>query len=272
LPAFICETCGCQFTPADEPPRLCRICTDERQYVPEGGQRWTTLDRLQRQHANCYRQYEPGLIGIGSVPKLAIGQRALLLRGEGGNILWDCITLIDPATIEIVRALGGVSAIAISHPHYYSAMVEWSHAFDAPILLHAADREWIVRPDPAIELWDGDSRPLSEGITLVRCGGHFAGGTVLHWAAGAQGRGALLSGDIVQAIPDRAFVSFMRSYPNLLPLPAAAVEEIGARLEPFAFDVIYGAFFDRPVVHGGKDALRRSVARYVAAVSGEGQR
>ena len=47
---------------------------------------------------------------------------------------------------------------------------------------------------------------------------------MLHWAGGADGRGALLSGDIVQVVPDRRYVSFMYSYPNLIPLPAAAVE------------------------------------------------
>ena len=134
-----------------------------------------------------------------------------------------------------MKGLGGVAAIAISHPHYYSTMVEWSRAFGGvPIHLHAADRQWIMRPDPSISLWDGDTLPLASGVTLMRCGGHFAGGTVLHWAAGGEGRGALLSGDIVQLIPDRTHVSFMRSYPNIIPLSAPAVARIGAMLEPFA--------------------------------------
>ena len=111
-------------------------------------------------------------------------------------------------------------------------MVEWAHAFDAPIHLHASDREWVMRPDPSIKFWHGDTLALARGVTLIRCGGHFAGGTVLHWAQGAGGRGALLSGDIVQVIPDRKFVTFMRSYPNMIPLSAPAVERIGAMLEP----------------------------------------
>lgn len=271
MPAFLCETCGSQFTPSDEPPPACPICQDERQFVPPGGQKWTTLDALMRRHFNCYRRHEPGVIGIGTEPKFSIGQRALLLRTPDGNILWDCIPFIDPATIEIVQGLGGLAAIAISHPHYYSTMVEWSHAFGGvPIHLHAADRQWIMRPDPVIKLWDGDTLPLADGVTLIRCGGHFAGGTVLHWASGGEGRGALLSGDIVQLIPDRNYVSFMRSYPNIIPLSAPAVERIGAMLEPFAFDVIYGAFFDRVIPRGGKDAVRRSVERYVAVITGDG--
>jgi glyoxylase-like metal-dependent hydrolase (beta-lactamase superfamily II) len=104
--------------------------------------------------------------------------------------------------VEIVKGLGGLSAIAISHPHYYGTMVEWGRAFGGvPVHLHAADRQWIMRPDPVITLWEGDTLPLASGVTLVRCGGHFAGGTVLHWAAGGEGRGALLSGDVVQVIP-----------------------------------------------------------------------
>ena len=271
MPAFICETCGSQFTPSQAPPPSCPICGDERQYVRPGGQTWTTLDELARAHFNCYQQHEPGLIGVGTVPEFAIGQRALILRAPGGNILWDCISFIDAATIELVKGLGGLSAIAISHPHYYSSMVEWSRAFGGiPIHLHAADREWIMRSDPAIKLWDGNTLPIAEGITLIRCGGHFAGGTVLHWAAGAGGRGVLLSGDIVQLIPDRKHVSFMRSYPNLIPLSAPAVARIGAILEPFAFDVIYGAWFDRVIPRGGKDAVERSIARYIAMIQGDG--
>jgi hypothetical protein len=271
MPAFICATCGSQFTPSQAPPPSCPICEDERQYVPPGGQKWTTLDELAPRHFNCYQQYEPGLIGVGTVPEFAIGQRALILRAADGNVLWDCISFIDAATIELVKGLGGLAAIAISHPHYYSSMVEWSRAFGGiPIYLPAADRQWIMRPDPVIKLWEGDTLQLAPGITLIRCGGHFAGGTVLHWAGGGQGRGALLSGDIVQLIPDRRHVSFMRSYPNLIPLSAPAVARIGAILEPFSFDVIYGAWFDRVIPRGGKDAVKRSVARYIAMVEGDG--
>ncbi len=110
-----------------------------------------------------------------------------------------------------MRDRGGLAAIAISHPHYYTMMVEWSHAFGAPVRLHAADRAWVMRPDAAIEFWDGEQHELMAGVTLLRLGGHFAGGTVLHWAGGDGGRGALLSGDIVQVVADRRWVSFMRS-------------------------------------------------------------
>src|SRR5215468_9189183 len=241
MPAFICETCGSQFTPSDAPPRSCPICEDERQFVPPGGQKWTTLEALARRHFNCYQQHESGLIGVGTVPKFSIGQRALILRASEGNILWDCIPFIDAATVEIVKGLGGLAGIAISHPHYYATMVEWSRAFGGvPIHLHAADRAWIMRPDPAIKLWEGDTLALLPGVTLVRCGGHFPGGTVLHWAEGAGGRGVLCAGDIAAVAPDRKSVSFMKSYPNFIPLGAGEVEAIAAALAPLSLDTIYG--------------------------------
>jgi len=183
--------------------------------------------------------------------------------------LWDCITLIDEATISEVKALGGISAIAISHPHYYSSMIEWSRAFDAPVYLHAADREWVMRPDPAVHFWEGETLPIGDGLTLIRCGGHFPGGTVLHWPGGAEGRGALLTGDIINVVQDRRYVSFMYSFPNLIPLPAAAVRRVVAAVEPFAFDRIYSAWWDKVTLSDAKAAVRRSADRYIAAIEGE---
>jgi hypothetical protein len=270
MPAYICTTCGTQFTPSESAPPRCPICDEDRQYVPPSGQSWTTLEALARSHCNGFRQHEKDLIGIGTMPAFAIGQRALLLHTERGNVLWDCISLLDEATITIVKALGGLIGIAISHPHYYASMVEWAHVFDVPIHLHAGDRQWVMRSDPAIKFWDGDTLRLASGVTLIRCGGHFAGGTVLHWAAGAGGRGALLSGDIVQVLPNRNFVSFMRSYPNSFPLSAPAVERIGSLLKPYPFDIIYGAWFDRVVPKNGKAIVEGCVARYVAAIRGDG--
>ena len=269
---YICNTCGSQFSESAEPPAACPICEDERQYVPAGGQAWTTHDSLKRRFTNTFRQHEPNLIGIGSVPAFGIGQRALLIRTSHGNVLWDCTSLVDEATIEIVNALGGLTAIAISHPHYYGAMVEWSHAFgNAPIHLPAADRQWIMRRDPVISLWEGDTYQITPDIALIRCGGHFAGGSVLHWSKGAESRGCLLTGDVIMVTSDRKSVSFMRSYPNLIPLSAPAIRRIEAMTEPFAYDAVYGPFFDRVIPNGGKEAVRRCAARYLAAIEGDGR-
>jgi glyoxylase-like metal-dependent hydrolase (beta-lactamase superfamily II) len=259
---FVCVTCGVQFAASDDPPPSCPVCEDERQYVPESGQEWTTLEALREDHANRI-DAEGELTGIGTEPRFAIGQRALLVPWGERQLLWDCVTLLDDDTAAEVERRGGLAAIAISHPHYYSAMVEWGRRFGCPVHLHADDAEWIMRPDPFVELWEGERKDLGDGLTLIRCGGHFAGGTVLHRA---DGRGALLSGDIVQVIPDRRHVGFMYSYPNLIPLPAAAVEGIRAALAPFAFETIYGAWWGT-VIPDGKAAVERSAARYVRAVS-----
>jgi glyoxylase-like metal-dependent hydrolase (beta-lactamase superfamily II) len=269
--SYICAACAAQFAESNEPPASCPICLDERQFVPPAGQSWLTMEQIKKKHANQYRQHEPGLIGIGTVPQFSIGQRALLVKTPEGNILWDCITLLDEATIDIITGLGGISGIAVSHPHYYSTMAEWSRAFGGvPIYIHAADRQWVTCPSEAIEFWDGDTKQIASGLTLIRCGGHFAGGTVAHWKNGGKGKGALCTGDIVMVIPDRGHVSFMRSYPNLIPLSGPSVERLGRLLEPYDYDVIYGAFFDRSILKGAKQALQRSVKRYVNVVTGDG--
>ena len=262
---FICVACGTQFPEADSPPASCPICTDPRQYIPEGGQRWTTSAELAEDHANQIRD-EGDLVGIGTEPWFAIGQRALLVPFGDSNLLWDCISLLDEATAEDVERRGGLAGIAISHPHYYSSMVEWAHRFDCPIHLHAADAEWVMRPDPAIQHWDGELKELGRGLTLIRGGGHFPGGTILHRAKGA---GDLLTGDIIQVIPDRSHVAFMWSYPNMVPLPESAVQGIGAAVEPFEYEAIYGAWWGRLIPSGAKEVVRRSVERYGAALRGE---
>src|SRR5436309_4331192 len=142
---FICVQCGTQFAETAGPPPSCPICEDERQFVRHAGQEWTTLKRLAADHRNRLEQEASRLLGIGTEPKFAIGQRALLVQSPEGNVLWDCVSLLNNLTIDSIRELGGLSAIAISHPHYYATMVEWSHAFGGiPIYLHAADREWVM--------------------------------------------------------------------------------------------------------------------------------
>ncbi len=265
---YICVTCGVQYAASEEPPEHCPICEDERQYVGPNGQQWTTLAELKHGRRNLIKLQEPGLIGIGSDPEFAIGQRALLVQAAAGNVLWDCISLLDEATVGAVQQVGGIKNIAISHPHFYSSMVEWAHAFGASIYLHADDRQWVMRPDPAVVFWEGERLGLDDGLTLVRCGGHFPGGTVLHWPAGAGGRGALLSGDTITVVADRRHVSFMYSYPDLIPLSAAKVRRILDSVAPFAFDRIYGGWWDRVVGEDGQAAVTRSAERYIKAIRG----
>lgn len=231
------------------------------------GQTWTTLDELRASHKTIIQQEEPGLVSFATEPHFAIGQRAFLVQTGAGNILWDCISLLDGATIDYVRKLGGIGAICISHPHYYTTMVEWSRAFaNAPVYLHRDDEEWVMRPYECIHFWEGETKALPGGVTAIRCGGHFPGGTVLHWPDGAGKKGVLLSGDIIQVVPDRRFVSFMWSYPNYIPLNAATVERVVARVAPYDFDRIYGAFPKMTVESNAKESVRRSAERYLKAI------
>jgi glyoxylase-like metal-dependent hydrolase (beta-lactamase superfamily II) len=260
---FICVQCGTQFFETAKPPLHCPICEDERQFVRHSGQEWTTLKRLGTDHRNRFEEEAPHLPGIGTEPEFAIGQRALLVQSPSGNLLWDCITLLDNTTIEKVNAHGGIRAIAISHPHFYSAMVEWAEQFDAKIFLHAKDQKWVMRESPRLQFWEGATLSLWDDLTLANCGGHFEGGTVLHWSAGANGKGALLTGDIITVVQDRRYVSFMRSYPNLIPLGAAAIHRILNAIEPFPFDQIYGGWWKANVLSDAKAAVARSAERYL---------
>jgi hypothetical protein len=267
MPCFICVQCGTQYPPSREPPAQCPICEDVRQFVRWEGQAWTTLDEM-RQQFQPRIEDDHGLLGIGMTPSFAIGQRALLVPTKDGNILWDCSALLDDAIIDRIKAAGGLSAIAISHCHYYTTMVEWSDAFGGvPIYLHANNRKWVQRESKAVVYWEGEEFTISPSVRLHRVPGHFSGGTALHWSGGADGRGALFTGDVMQVTQDRRFVSFMYSYPNYIPLNATTVRTIGEIIEPLAFDRIYGAFWHRVIADGAKAAAQASVERYLKAIA-----
>jgi hypothetical protein len=267
VPFWTCEQCGAQFPNGDDPPVSCPICEDERQFVNWEGQAWIAREALSERHRLVWRD-DLGILGIGLEPSFAIGQRALLVPEADGCVLWDCLPLLTNDVVEHIRSLGGLKAIAVSHPHYYGAVADWSEAFGGvPIYLHSDDRAWITRPHSAIELWSGEIHRVSDDIVLVRSGGHFAGGTIMHWRAGADGRGALLTGDIAMVAMDRRSLSFMYSYPNYIPLNAASVRKIASTIEPLAFDRIYGAWWDRNIATNAKAAFTGSVRRYLTAVS-----
>jgi hypothetical protein len=267
MAAWICVTCGVQQRDTAEPPDRCAICTDERQYVGWGGQQWTTTSDLAEDHTVVLREEEPDLFGIGVEPAFAIGQRALLVCTAAGNVLWDCVSLLDEDARTWIAGLGGISAICMSHPHFYAANVEFADAFDARILIPRADRQWVQRPSPRIELFDDQAEPVP-GLTLARIGGHFDGAAVLHWPAGSQGRGVLLTGDTITVVQDRGWVSFMWSYPNLIPLDEPTILDIARRTEQFSFDRVYGGWWGRVIVQDGAAAVRRSADRSIARLHG----
>jgi len=263
MPFFICTTCGTQFAESAQPPASCRICSDERQYVGLGGQHWTLLELMLEEHENRLELVAPGLTSVETRPTFAIGQRALLVQHPAGNVLWDCVSFVDQETVDSLAALGGVSAIAISHPHFYSSMVEWSQAFgDAPIYLHNSDAPWVSRPDPRVTFWAGETYPMADGLSLVRCGGHFDGSSVLHVAGSAERRGALLTGDTVKVGWDRLSVSVMRSYPNLIPVGPTALAHVERVLAPLDYDDIHGAWTGHSIRGDAKAIVARSLARY----------
>jgi hypothetical protein len=265
---YICITCGTQYPASSAAPTDCPICQDDRQYINQNGQQWTTLADLRHDHANELNEIDSGITAIRTTPGFAIAQQAQLIQTPAGNVLWDCISFLDDPTIAEVRQRGGIAAIAISHPHFYSSMIEWSHAFDAPIYLHADNRPWVMRPDEAIKFWEGDTYDLLPGLTLVRCGGHFPGSSALHWAEGAGGKGALFPADTINVVADRRYVSFMYSYPNQIPLNARTVRGIVAAVEPYTFDRIYGSWPGSIVAEDAKAAVRRSADRYIEHIQG----
>ena len=264
VPAFICVACGTQFASSDKPPTRCPICEDYRQPVRREGQAWTTVEELRSKHTNEVREVEPGLVGIGTSPRFAIGQRAMLIQSDQGNVLWDCVSLLDAPTATRIHNLGGVRHIAISHPHYYSSMVDWAHEFGATIHLAAADREWVMRPDASISFWSGSLEPVP-GVKIVQTGGHFEGAAVLQWNS------ALLTGDIIYVLPGRdARVSFMRSYPMLLPLPERLLAGLLRAIEALEYDRIYGAWWESIIASDAKEVVRDSAELYRSWLQGTG--
>jgi glyoxylase-like metal-dependent hydrolase (beta-lactamase superfamily II) len=267
MPLYMCVTCGTQFPESDQPPAHCPICEDERQYVNPNGQQWTTLEALRKDRHMVIEPVETNLHRLKPEPKIGIGQYAHLIQTPNGNVLWDCVPFINDATIEAINEIGGISAIAISHPHFHTVMVEWSRAFNnAPIYIHAGNRVDVVRPDPAIHFWEGETESILDGITIIHCGGHFIGSAVLHWRDGADGRGVLLTGDTIYVAADTRFATFMYSYPNYIPLPASKVNGIVAAVDPFEYDRLYNAF--GAVMDGdAKAKVIASAERYVRAIT-----
>jgi hypothetical protein len=262
----VCATCAVEHA---EEIDVCRICADERQWVPADGQIWTTLGELTASGREAHlHELEPDLHGIVTVPGVGIGQTTVLVRTPGGNLLWDPIGYLDDALVEKVRALGDVVAIAASHPHMFGVQVEWSRALGGPpVLVNEADREWIARPDPVIRTWTGRT-PIAPGLELLQIGGHFPGSAVAHWAAGAGGKGVLLAGDTIMASPDRRSVSFQRSYPNRIPLSGAVVDRVTKAVEGLEFDRLYSNFGNQVPIDA-RAAVRRSADRYIAWVRGD---
>jgi len=243
------------------------VCEDERQYVGWQGQTWTAHASLAATH-KLRLEDDEGVFGIGLSPGFAIPQRATFLPTSAGNILWECVSLVTDEAVAALNARGGVDQIIISHPHFYSSMVEWSDALGGvPILLHEADKAWVQRRSARIHFWSGDEHKLSDAVTLIRCGGHFPGSAALHWKDGPRAGGALFPGDALQVVLDRRHVTFMYSYPNYIPMKPSDVRGIRFRLQGYEFEDVFGYTWQRNIIGGARAAVDASFDRYLTAVS-----
>ncbi|MBC8093145.1 MAG: hydrolase [Pseudonocardia sp.] len=265
---WICATCGVEHPDTEHPPAgTCRICVDERQWVPAAGQAWTTPHELTTGvHEVQHEELEPGLHRLNREPRFGIGQWTHVVRTPRGNLLWDPPNHLDPRLAAEIDRIGGASVIVASHPHMYGSQVGWSHRLGSvPVLVHAADREWVRREDPVIREWS-DAEEVLPGVTLVTVGGHFPGAAVAH-VVGADGAGALLTGDSILPVPATGWVTFMRSYPNSIPLSPGLVQRIVDRLEPYPFERLYG-LLGRMITTDAAGAVQRSAERYIEWAGG----
>ncbi|CZR65999.1 related to metallo-beta-lactamase family protein [Phialocephala subalpina] len=249
---LICCTCGTQFSTSDRSALTnCRICEDPRQFVPLAGHTFTTMSEMISKHQNKWEQnkIDSCVWSIWTEPRFAIGQRAMLLQTAEGNVLWDCITHLDARTVEWINSIGGIRAIVMSHPHFYSTHLEWAKAFQCPVYLSREDEKWLNRPDtPGVErrFVEGATLTIVPGVTAVKTGGHFDGSMVLHWEK------HLFISDTLHTVPSAYYnkgrqpgtISYvaMWSYPNMIPLPPAAIQKIWEALKPYEFTATFGAF------------------------------
>lgn len=264
---FTCLTCAVEHPDTTHPFERCEICEDDRQWVPASGQAWTTRDELEAQgHKLVITELEPGLHAVRTTPRVGIGQRGLLVCTAEGNLLFEPPGFIDAAGATRILELGGVAAIASSHPHLTGSSIQYSHRFGhVPVYVAAADQQWIRRPDPVIRLWEGHVE-LLPGLTMYQCGGHFAGSSVVHWAAGPDGDGVLITGDTIAVGGDRKSANAMRSYVNNIPLPASTIERILGIVGPLEFSRMYSAFGE--LESDAHEIVERTLRRYIVWVSG----
>ncbi|KAI4730891.1 metallo-beta-lactamase family protein [Aureobasidium sp. EXF-10728] len=250
---LLCPTCGTQFdTSASNPPAgYCRICDDPRQYIPASGQAWTSLKAETGKHETKWKQDEQDkrIWSIWAEPKLGIGQRALLLQTPHGNILWDCIAYLDQPLIDFINSLGGLTAIVISHPHFYTTHISWASTFHCPVYVHAFDKQWLCRtPLPSTKrvLLENQYEEIVQGVTAIQVGGHFEGSMVLHWD------NHLFIADTFVNVPSGFYrkdrpqgttsFSFMWSIPNMIPLPPDTIHNMWKAVKPYEFTATHGLF------------------------------
>ena len=231
---IICSACGTSYS-VGSAPQTCAICLDERQWVPPAGQSWTTREELHERHSIKSTLLQEGLYEFEINPAFGIGQRAVLVLSKNGNVLWDCIPLLDEPAIEFIKSKGGLKAIAFSHPHFYSNMNEWAEVFNCPIYIHQNDEQHIMMRGDHIQLWQDDEIDLWDGMRIICIGGHFAGSSILH-VPFLSDEGAIICGDTLFLSPSKKHFSAAYSFPNRIPLPLAEMQRIKERFDSIPFD------------------------------------
>ena len=256
---LICSTCGTQFPTTDRSSlKTCFICDDPRQYVPPSGQSFTTLSDLYKTHTNAFTPFadDERFVSIHTEPKFAIGQRAILVKTDKGNVLWDCVTLLDEETIGRVEALGGLKAIVISHPHYYSTHVQWARAFGCPVYIAAEDEQWTTMDSSHQKLITSVETNIEDtGVKAIKLGGHFPGSLVLLFAQRLLIADTLMTtpsgigkwdinalGETRAKPPGLNTFALMWSIPNMIPLSAGEMGRMWRVLKGYEFAATHGAF------------------------------
>ena len=258
---IICTACGTQYQQTSPANAECPICTDDRQYVPETGQGWTNLEELQNNYGIIVKALKENLYELKMAPSFAIGQRALLVLAPQGNILWDCISLLNEPTLDFIKNKGGLQAVAISHPHYYTTMNEWSKAFDCPIYIHKNDEQWVFNKGEHVSLWSGNEKELWDGMKLINVGGHFHGSSILQ-VPFLSNEGAILCGDTFYISPSKKHAAVMYSYPNRIPLPVSEIQRIKKQMLAIQFDTLYGFYDYQNIYFNAKQIIEHSLERY----------
>lgn len=270
MPTWICTGCGIEHADsARRPPENGCVLTSEVVAIEERGDlpphgTWTTLEELAAQpHHTEHVDHGRGVHSLRRAPRFAIGHRSFLVQTARGNLLWDAPSYLDEAVLALVRGLGGVAAIAASHPHMFGAQLSWSRAFGGvPVYVNALDQEWIPCADPLLELWTGEVEPVP-GVRLLHVGGHMRGSSVALTADGT-----LLVGDTISGGLARNWVSFQRNFPKHVPLSGAVVQRIVDRLDAYQYDRLYTLGGDE-IDSDAKGVVHRSAEAHIRWVSGE---